>query len=137
MNVDLEIISAALDSVLEQNKVAPFGAIPLKALAEHWEAVRLRSTDLAAGIEALYGEGSIDLEPRRDGLWVRRRGKDAGARGAYEKLRTSVRSVVIGIALDRIHRRQGDGYCGMDRRLASRGSAAGSAKPAQGAGEHG
>ncbi|MDB5977318.1 MAG: hypothetical protein JWR07_4078 [Nevskia sp.] len=127
MKVDHELISAALDSVLEQNKVTSFGAIPLKTLAEHWEAIRLRSTDLAAGIEALYGAGWIDLELRRDGLWVRRLDKGAGVHGAYEKLRTSLRGIVIGIALDRIHRRGGDGYCGMDRRRASRGSAAGPA----------
>ena len=129
MKVDHVLICAALDSVLEQNKVASFGAIPLNALVEHWEAVRLRSTDLATGIETLYGEGRIDLEPRRDGLWIRRRGKDTAAHGAYEQLRTSVRGIVIGIALDRIHGRRGDGYCGMDRRHASRGVMGDSANP--------
>ena len=81
MKVDQKLISAALDAVLERNHVARFGAIPLKALAEHWEAIRLRSTDLAAGVEELYKLGRIDLETRRDGLWLRRKGRDTAATG--------------------------------------------------------
>jgi hypothetical protein len=123
MKIDLELISAALDSVLERNRVARFGAIPLKALVPHWETIRLRSSDLAAGVEELYRQGRIDLEPRRDGLWVRRKGQDAvGIGGSYKKLRASVRAVILGLALERVHRRRGDGYSGYDRRSAARGS---------------
>lgn len=128
MKIDLELISAALDAVLKQNKVARYGAIPLGTLLEHWESVRLRSSDLGSGIEALCRQGRIALEQRRDGLWVRRRGKESGARGVYDKLLASVRGMVVGLALDRIHRRRVDGYSGIDRRLAQRRSARDSAK---------
>jgi len=122
MKVDQELISVALDAVLERNQVARFGAIPLKSLVRHWEAIRLRSTDLAAGIEQLFKQGRIDLEPRCDGLWVRRKGKDAaGSVGPYAKLRASVRAIVVGIAIEQVNLRRGDGYSGVDRRLAGHG----------------
>jgi hypothetical protein len=122
MKVDYELISAALDAVLERNKVAPYGAIPLKSLAQHWENIRLRSTDLASGIEELYKQGRIDLEARRDGLWLRRKGKETPASGGpYSKLRASVRAIVVGIALERVNKRRPDGYSGFDRRGAVRG----------------
>jgi hypothetical protein len=121
MKIDLELISAALDDVLERNKVARFGAIPLKTLALHWESIHLRSSDLASGIEAMYKNGRIDLEPRNDGLWVRRKGKNSlSSGGPYTKLRASVRAITVGLALEQVQRRRGDSYSGADRRVAAR-----------------
>ncbi len=128
MKVDLELISTALDSVLEQNKVDSDGAIPLKALMDHWEAIRLRSSDLSSGIDVLHARGRIELERRRDGVWVRRTGKHTIAPGAYERLLESFRGVVTGLALHQLRQRRGDGYSGMDRRIAPRGTSRASAK---------
>ncbi len=123
MKVDLELISTALDSVLERNKVDSDGAIPLQALMDHWETIRLRSSDLNTGIDLLHARGCIEFERRRDGVWLRRTSKHTVSPGAYERLLQSVRSVVAGFALYQLRLRQDDGYSGMDRRNASRGSA--------------
>ena len=122
MKVDLELISAALDQVLRNNRATATDAIPLKSLVEHWESIRLRSHDLAAGIEALYARGSIGLESRGDGLWIRHRGiRPRPANDSpYERLRSSVRDLSLHIALSRVQQRQPDGYCGLDRRLSQR-----------------
>ena len=120
MKIDLELISAALDAVLKENRVARFGAIPLRTLAEHWESVRLRSSDLVSGIEILSVQGRLDLEARSDGLWVRRKSRASGDVGAYDKLRSSVHELVMSVALTRVRMRQGDGYSGFDRRLPHR-----------------
>lgn len=128
MKIDLDLISAALNHVLQKHRVAPMGAIPLRDLLEHWEAIHLRSSDLSAGIEALHRLGSIELEPRRDGLWVRRRGTVEAAPDAYGKLRVAVRELVVGLNLEKVRRRRSDGYSGIDRRQARGG--AGTAPPA-------
>jgi len=122
MKIDPKLISAALDLVLQKKQVAALGAIPLKDLAEYWESTRLRSSDLAAGIEILHASGSIGLEARHDGLWIRRKAGRAqpAALGAYEKLRLSIQELGLSFALTRLKKRQGDGYCGMDRRLSRR-----------------
>lgn len=120
MKIDLDLISAALDAVLKESRVARFGAIPLRTLAEHWESVRLRSSDLVSGIEILCLQGRLDLESRSDGLWVRRKPRASANVGAYYKLRTSVHELVMSVALTRVRRRQSDGYCGSDRRVSQR-----------------
>ena len=122
MKVDLELISTALDSVLERNKVDSDGAIPLQALMDHWETIRLRSSDLSTGIDVLHARGCIEFERRRDGVWLRRTGRHTDSSGAYERLLQSVRGVVTGFALYQLRLRQGDGYSGMDRRNPSRRS---------------
>lgn len=128
MKVNLELISAALDSVLEQNNVASHGAIPLKSLVDHWKGTRLRSSDLSMGIDTLHAQGRIELERRRDGVWVRRLGKHTTTQGAYEKLLKSVRDVFGRLAQDQLRQRRSDNYSGVDRRLAPRGSPRVSAK---------
>ncbi|MDB5977316.1 MAG: hypothetical protein JWR07_4076 [Nevskia sp.] len=123
MNINLALISAVLDSVFKENNVARFGAIPLNTLTERWESIRLRRSDLTASIEGLSQEGLIELETRRDELWVRRKGKDVSTPPVYERLLTSVDRFLNDRAVDRIRLRRGDGYCGMDRRIAERGAA--------------
>ncbi|HZR37234.1 MAG TPA: hypothetical protein VFA75_17830 [Nevskia sp.] len=115
MKVDLKLISAALNAVLERYQVAPHGAVPLRVLAGHWESIRLRSSDLANGIEELYRQGLIGLEPRQDGLWVRRRGRAEQAT-PYGRLSAAVNGLVTGLALEQVQRRQSDSYFGQDRR---------------------
>lgn len=124
MNVDLDLISAALDAVLERNGVAPFGAIPLRLLIEHWETVHLRSSDLGAGIEELCRQGRIGFEQRHDGLWVRRRRDPQAAAGAYQGLMGKLRGFALSQALRQVSQRQADDYSGSDRRGASTPGAA-------------
>ncbi|MFI4979893.1 MAG: hypothetical protein ACHQIO_06055, partial [Nevskiales bacterium] len=93
---------------------------PLRTLAEHWESVRLRSSDLVSGIEILCLQGRLDLEARSDGLWVRRKVRASADVGAYDKLRASVHELVMSAALTRVRMRQGDGYSGIDRRVSQR-----------------
>jgi hypothetical protein len=132
MKVDLELISAALNHVLLTHRVAPLGAIPLRDLLEHWEAIHLRNSDLSAGIEALHRQGRIELEPRRDGLWVRRRGTgETTAPDAYGKLRDAVRELVVGLNLEKVRRRRSDGYSGIDRRQGRGGGKSGPQAAAQ------
>lgn len=122
MKIDLDLISTALDSVLEENGVANFGAVPLRKLAEHWESVHLRSSDMVAGIETLFQQGRLDLETRRDGLWVRRKSPRTASNGTYDKVRASVRELILSFSLARVRavRRRSDGYCGVDRRQSQR-----------------
>jgi len=115
MKVDLKLISAALSAVLERYHVAPQGAVPLRALAGYWEGIRLRSTDLASGIEELYRQGHIGLESRQDGLWVRRHGSIEQPT-PYGRLSAAVNGLVTGLALEQVQRRQSDAYFGLDRR---------------------
>jgi hypothetical protein len=117
MKVDLKLISAALSAVLERSQVAPYGAIPLRTLVDFWEGIRLRSSDLGIGIEELHRQGQIALEPRGDGLWIRRRGKTEDNNGtAYGRLREAVNGLVTGLALEQVQQRRPDGYAGHDRR---------------------
>jgi hypothetical protein len=118
MKVDLKLISAALSAVLERGQVAPYGAIPLRILVEYWESIRLRSSDLSIGIEELHRLGQIALEPRSDGLWVRRRGKVEDSNTPYGRLREAVNGLVTGLALEQVQQRRPDGYSGQDRRRA-------------------
>lgn len=115
MKVDLKLISAALNAVLERNHIAPQGAVPLRTLSEYWEAIRLRSSDLVTGIEELYRLGQIGLESRPDGLWVRRHGRFDGST-AYGRLTSAVNGLVTGLALEQVQMRRADGYSGQDRR---------------------
>ncbi len=115
MKVDLKLISAALNAVLERNRVAPQGAVSLRTLSEYWEAIRLRSSDLVSGIEELYRLGQIGLESRPDGLWLRRHGR-ADDNTAYGRLSTAVHGLVTGLALEQVQQRRSDGYSGQDRR---------------------
>jgi len=115
MKVDLKLISAALGAVLEQYQVGPHGAVPLRVLAGYWEGIRLRSGDLASGIEELYRQGQIGLESRQDGLWVRRHGH-AAQQTPYGRLSAAVNGLVTGLALEQVQRRQTDAYFGQDRR---------------------
>jgi hypothetical protein len=116
MKVDLKLISAALSAVLERGQVAPYGAIPLRTLVDYWESIRLRSSDLGIGIEELHRQGHIALEPRGDGLWIRRRGKVEDSNTPYGRLRDAVNGLVTGLALEQVQQRRPDGYSGMDRR---------------------
>lgn len=122
MKIDLALISAVLDSVFKENKVAKCGAIPLSALVEHWDSVRLRRSDLATSIDALRQNGLVELETMRDELWVRRKGNDATTPPSFRRLLTSVDRFMNERAIDRVRKRQGDGYSGMDRRIAPRES---------------
>ncbi|HWY23905.1 MAG TPA: hypothetical protein VNX47_03235 [Nevskia sp.] len=115
MKVDLKLISAALNAVLERNQVAPLAAVPLRTLSEYWEGIRLRSSDLVSGIEELYRLGQIGLESRSDGLWVRRHGRVDDST-AYGRLSTAVNGLVTGLALEQVRQRRSDGYSGQDRR---------------------
>jgi hypothetical protein len=124
MKIDLDLISAAIDAVLERSGVAPFGAIPLRALTEQWESVHLRTSDLGAGIEELCRQGRIGFERRRDGLWVRRRRDIQAAAGAYEGVIGKLRRFALGQAVQQVARRRPDDYAGSDRRAARAGAAA-------------
>lgn len=123
MKVDLKLISAALSAVLERGQVAPYGAIPLRTLVEYWEGIRLRSSDLGIGIEELHRLGQIALEPRGDGLWIRRRGKNEDSNTPYGRLRDAVNGLVTGLALEQVQQRRPDGYSGRDRRRTRNGEA--------------
>jgi len=118
MKIDLEFILAALDSVLKKNNVAPFGAIPIKMLMEHWESTRLRLADLAEGIEVLRQQGIVDLETKQKVLWIRRNGQDLVPHGASEQPTAWFRRLAIGSALLRLRLRRNDGFSGSDRRVA-------------------
>jgi hypothetical protein len=118
MKVDLKLITAALNAVLERHQVAPQGAVPLRTLSEYWEAIRLRSSDLVSGIEELYRLGHIGLETRADGLWVRRRGRSEDTTTPYGRLSAAVNGLVTGLALEQVQMRRPDGYSGQDRRRA-------------------
>lgn len=119
MKVDLKLISAALNAVLERYQVAPHGAVPLRVLAGYWQDIHLRSGDLASGIEELYRLGQIGLESRQDGLWVRRHGRVEQAT-PYGRLSAAVNGLVTGLALEQVQRRGSDAYFGQDRRQRSR-----------------
>lgn len=116
MKVDLKLITAALNAVLERHQVSPHGAVPLRTLSEYWEAIRLRSSDLVIGIEELYRLGHIGLESRSDGLWVRRRGRTDDPNTPYGRLAAAVNGLVTGLALEQVQLRRPDGYNGLDRR---------------------
>jgi hypothetical protein len=121
MKVDLKLISAALSAVLERGQVAPYGAIPLRTLLDYWEGIRLRSSDLGLGIEELHRLGQITLEPRSDGLWIRRRARADDSGTPYGRLREAVNGLVTGLALEQVQQRRPDGYSGLDRRRSRSG----------------
>jgi len=123
MKVDLELISFALDGIFEQSEVSSLGAISLRMLTEYWESIALRSSDLAAGIVELHKLGRINLETRRDGIWVRRRGEGGAPEGAVRRMQANFRRLMGSLMFAKVRRRQNDGYSGVDRRLHRRSSA--------------
>ena len=117
MKIELEFVASALYSMLDQHNVASDGAIPLEAVEKHWAVMKLRSTDLGAGLAELCAQRRIALQPRDDGYWVRRRGQNIAKHSTRERLLKIASGFIARLALVRIRQRQGDGYSGKNRRL--------------------
>jgi hypothetical protein len=118
MKFSSEVFMAAVLGIFKSRKVVVAGGdVPLRILREDWGGVGLRTTDLAAGIEALVRSGVVIAVTTSSGLsfTLTPNGEDqislrhGGLRSRFESFNTS-------LALQRLRRRRRGRHAAAGRR---------------------
>jgi hypothetical protein len=108
MKFDSEVFMAAVLGIFKSHKVvAAGGDVPLRVLREEWGEVGLRTSDLAAGIEALVRSGVVIAITTSSGLsfTLTPNGEDQISL-RHGGLRDRVEAINTRLALHRLRRRR-------------------------------
>lgn len=116
MKIDLTVIAAMFDEVLQRTLDGRSGPVPYQRVVWQWAEINLRTSDLSRAIEQRNLQGQIRLEARHDGLWIHHYQHLHPAPALRHRPRLLMRRLLLGLALEQVRERRDSFYAGYDRR---------------------